>query len=318
MRPEWDEALAAYDDQAEVLEGLRDDYIAFLRVSFETLGGQLLGARGTSWIGDFEPPAKMEPPRPQMSWFARPRAGSPVGLWLWAGAPSGAPKATLRMVLSIEMEPGYAKSEGDERKKRWALLAEHARATAPALPGAARNAAKDHDTATDAVWVHSAPLPDATSDATFEALSRFADVAAGIDEIIQLCGWLGECLAPLTKSAPPEGWPGARWESETLKPWEGGWYVQVNGHGEDDLVWVAARPPGELVLGHARPVLHADLCKELDARSVDFDPEQRHAVILEAGRAGALWRARNSEAVRERAVEALRVFFRLDGGGAAR
>jgi hypothetical protein len=316
MKPEWDDALAAYDEQVEVLEGLRNDYIAFLRASFEALGGRLLEARGMPWIGDFSP--KADPLPPNVSWFARPREGSPVGLWLWAGAPSGAPRSTLRMVLSIEMEPGYGKSEGDERKKRWALLAERARATAPALPGAARNAAKDHDTEGDVVWVHNTPLPETTSDATFDALSRFANVAAEIDESIQLCAWLGDCLAPLTKGAPPEGWAGARWESETLKPWEGGWYVQVNGQGDDDFVWVAARPPGELLLGHTRAGIHAELCKELDARGVDFDPDQRHAVILEVGRATALWKARTSGAVREPAVEALRAFFQLDGGGTPR
>ena len=312
MKPQWDEALAAYDEQAEVLEGLRDDYIAFLRASFETLGARLLEARGTSWVGDFQP-TKTDRLSPDMSWFARPREGSPVGLWLWAGAPSGAPKATLRMVLSIELELGYGKSEGEERKKRWALLAGLARAAAPALPGAARNAVRDHDTATDAVWVHSTPLPEATSEATFEVLSRFADVAASIDETIQICTWLGECLVPLTKSVPPAGWHRARWESETLKPWEGGWYIQVNGQGVEDSVWVAARPPGDWVLGHTRVVVHADLCKELDARSVELDPEQPHAVILEAGRARALWEARNREAVRAQVLEALQVFFRLDG-----
>jgi hypothetical protein len=156
-------------------------------------------------------------------------------------------------VLAIAQEPGYARGAADERKKRRALLADLVRATVPALPGGARTAANAPDAGDDKVWVHNTPLPEATSDATFDTLMRFADVAAKVDEIIQLCTWLGECLLPLAKSAPPQGWPAAKWAAETLQPWEGGWYVQVNGDGEEDYVWVAARPPGELVLGIGIP-----------------------------------------------------------------
>lgn len=319
MKPEWDEALAAFDAKIDVLEGLRNDYIAFLRGSFESLGHRLLEERGKLWTGDFYP--KSDAMTPDVSWVARPRAGSPVGCHLWASGPNEGPKGMLRMALAIDLEPGYAKGEADERKTRWSQLAALVRDGVPALPGLVRVAAHHPDTADECVWIHTIPLPEAATDATFDAFARFAEVAAKVDDIIQLCTWLGDSLVPLTKSTPPAGWVGARWEAEALKPWEGGWYVQVEQpDGDDDIVWVAARPPGELVLGHTRTAVHEELCRELGASNLQIDVYQpyrhhRYAVVLDKERAREWWQANNVAAARKQVLRALQVFFRLDSVG---
>ncbi|MFT3768826.1 MAG: hypothetical protein QM820_25560 [Minicystis sp.] len=323
MKPEWDEALAAYDEKIDVLEGLRNDYVAFLRASFETFGGRLVEARGKPWMGSFYP--KAETATPKVSWVARPREGSPVSVWLWAAAPNGGPKGMLRIALALDSEPGYAKTEADEQAKRWRLLAALARTAVSDLPGEARSATQHPDTADNSLWIHTIPLLGAKSDDTFRALMRFSDAASAVDEIVQLCAWLGEALVPLTsKKVPSNAWSGARWEAQKLKPWEGGWYVQVERpDGDDDCAWVAVRPPGELVFGHARTAVHAALCKALDARNLDLEvpreyQHQRHAVILEEARVRALRRADKAEAIRTRALEAFKAYFDLDRAGGQR
>ena len=142
----------------------------------------------------------------------------------------------------------------------------------------------------------------------------FAEVGSRIDEIHQLCAWLGDSLKPLLVLKPPLSiLANVAWQSDKLQPWAGGWYVEIHRDPEHD-VWICARPPGELLLGHHNRALHATICKRLDATPMLIDGEDSQvAVVMTEHHACALRNQRDAEAVRARALEVFTAYLELVG-----
>ncbi len=309
MMIEWNQALQAYDAEYEVLEGLREEYVAFLKTRFERSAARFAEVRSDRpWS------AKMtSDDAPWIEWVARPREGSPVGIWFWAGRPHGAEASGLRVGLCLDDESGSRNR--DQRILRKAALVRCVETALRSLPGESRDPTRHSESAEGVLRIAQAALDDQqASEILADHAVAFAEVGSRIDEILQLCAWLGDSLKPLLGSKLPSSVPAdVSWQSDRLQPWAGGWYVEIDREPEH-YVWICARPPGELLLGHHNRALHATICKRLGATPMLIDGEDSQiAVIMTEHHARALRDQMDAEAVRARALEVFTAYFELVG-----
>ncbi|MFO0588771.1 MAG: hypothetical protein U0441_14570 [Polyangiaceae bacterium] len=102
--------------------------------------------------------------------------------------------------------------------------------------------------------------------------------------------------------------------SSKLQFWRGGWYIEINQKEPKQDVWICARPPGELVLGHWSEESHVQICERLSAGRKEIAGEEcQLAVVLTAEEASELQSRNDAAAVQSRAVAVFRTYFEIAG-----
>lgn len=300
---DWNEALEAYDNELEIIEGVRGEYIAFVSGVLKTLGDKLASACGEEWRGGIRGDHDI-----RAQWEARPQGDSPVALRAWAARPCGGPAARMFLGLALD-DPGF---KGAQQALRRRLFAAALSDSLPSLPGSTPLAAPPGFGDAPLLRVAELSMKDRPADELAKVAETFVPEARKLDEIFRRSQWLATALGALLARPTPAGVPdGITWDSDKLAKWQGGLYVEIE-HPPGQYVWVCARPPGELILGHYNAAVHGDLAKELDAEPVLIEGENGQFLrLLDATASERLHAASDANAVQERASAAFTAYFRL-------
>jgi len=298
----WNAAIEAYDQDLEVIEEVRDEYAAHLRAIFDQLHAKLPAMAGASWT------AQTTGTGPKTTWTAVPAPGSPATLSVWTARAFGGPVATLLVGLELNEGSGFAP---DARATRRKLLVEAAEQAVDGVPGGPPDAASHGDIALTVVRVAATSMKDRPVHGVGAIIEAYATLAATLNDLVAVNRWLAESLEaiPLAKTLPPGVPSDAEWCSGRYR---GANYVQLDTKDPTRCVWVAARPPGELLLGHYFSDIHASLLKTLGAREHCIsDDREKVVLLLDSAQVEALHHAQDVESVRSTACEALRGYFRV-------
>jgi hypothetical protein len=306
----WNEALVAFDRRAELLEGVRDEYIAFLKELFEAFEGATRAAHGDvheHWFDSKDAPGIMS------RW--RPTVGSPLLVSSWATAPYGGAAGELGVGLCVgQVDMGKVRSK-EEKAARQRRFVDAFLGAAASLPGAPIDQAAPPDDVDTKGMLRLARIP--IEGASAGMVIEYLRVAKELDRRVRSCLWLEEALAALPREALPKAAPkGAKWQDEALGGWAGGRYVEIDAESVDGkhCVWVAGLPPGSLVIGHWRKAVHSELCKRLGAKPVSISPDEPNvaeAELLDEATVLSLFAKNDAKKVQSVAREAFATYFEL-------
>jgi hypothetical protein len=317
MKDHWNDALAAYDRECSVIEGVRTQYLDFLSVTIRDVARAVVASLGppTSGIvvnaGYNSKREKKEPTESVAQW-----SNGLLDVDIWPSSPHDGPAGLFRVGLFLR--PGAL--EGADIPPA-AVLGAAASAELAELPGSAFEL-KAHPDAEeeDRLALRIASVPAADRDLHSKLVGLVTAYACARARIARTMlgpyGWVQLCLVGLVR-APLSGVTRGAWSPKLLDdPWAGGRYAQWVSEPENDYVWVATLPPdGRLVFGFAgrfekNTAFHAALCTRLQSQ-----PE-----ILEACPCGALLDASgvreafeggDRDRIAEITLGALRAYFAL-------
>jgi hypothetical protein len=153
-----------------------------------------------------------------------------------------------------------------------------------------------------------------------ESAVSLAELVASLDAVVERYGWLRGVLGELlSRPVPSEVTAHAKdvtWESTKLGKWAATHFVALLRAKPEHNVWVCARPPGELVLGHyGGEKLDGQLCKVLGAKRTEISgaaEEGIHtSVIMASSQVAELASKRDAKGVQGRVTETFMEYFRL-------
>ena len=281
----WTDPLRAYDEECDVIEEIREEYGSYLRLVFESFSARVTARIGAEWKG------MCKGDGPKTTWFAQPRK---VGIGAWTPGGWGGPKGQIAVGVSLDVRAGFSVEAGAARRSLF-MEAAHAD-TSGEVPGIAPDPALLGSLDASYVRAITVPLDTNSADAIDRQAIALADLAGALDLLVTRCTWLESALKSTAAIQPPVESKDVAWEAPgELKRWAAGWYIQLDQKAPEHTVWVCARPPGTLILGHNEGAsLDAKLQEGIGAKAFRIDGE--HADVA---------------AIQKRALEALALFFRL-------
>jgi hypothetical protein len=104
---QWNEALAAYEAECDVIESIRDEFGAFLKSCFDPLGKAVASRLGNEWTG------KLANRGPRKEWTAQPRK---VGLYAWYPRVWGGTAGKLVVAVYLDVREGFSQKDGALRR----------------------------------------------------------------------------------------------------------------------------------------------------------------------------------------------------------
>ncbi|WP_437712876.1 hypothetical protein WMF45_44540 [Sorangium sp. So ce448] len=307
MKNEWNDALATYDRECSVVEGVRKQYFDFLRATVCDVVRAVDAPLGPPSSEHFE----LESMEASAQW-----SDGLLDVDVWPSSPYGGPAGLFRVAMYLQ--PGLFKGADVPRPS---ALAVAAGAELAALPGSMFDVEAHPDAQDDArhlLRIDCVPANDVQLRSKLASLvTAYAGARARVVQaMLGPYGWVQLCLRGLLGRPLDAGGRG-KWSSKLLDdPWAGGRYVQWQSEPDDDYAWVATLPPdGRVVFGFSGrfekdTAFHAALCSRLQSapETIDKCPS---GTLLDAAAAREAFERGDRARIVEVALGALRAYYDL-------
>jgi hypothetical protein len=204
----WNDALAAYDEEYEVIEGLREEYTEFLHSVYEHLTERSADILGDGWT------VGQEGKDHRTEWWAQPRGDSKVSIYVRAARPWGGPPETFLFIIRLD---DYDRFPLVQRPLRHNLIVSKVSGELESLPGQRPETLLRGKVLLEWIRIAAVSMKADPGEQLAELLVTYKEFALLLDGVVETTRWLDSALLRVLARKPPSGIPrGLSWAMRSL------------------------------------------------------------------------------------------------------